>query len=539
MRAPFKHKAVFENQIIASSDIEESEINISQASLEDLASLIPADVDLDKNIDLLGVAFNSAVVNRFNKNDDGIDTSTALAIKDCFIHKPTNIEHKKEKVVGHVVSSGFSEFGSNLLLSDSDAKNLTGPFNIALGAVIYKTVNREFAELVKNSTIEGSRFHNMVSASWEIGFNDYVIAIGSRDLSEAEIVTDEAQQEELKKYLKAFDGSGKMKDGTRIYRLVTGSVFPLGIGFTSNPAAEVEGLYAEDQYKKKEKELQEDEGSEAEAITVNSEDFLKKIKKYKKNFSQREKIDVNLDNHNNSKPKMDMKDLVEQLRETIEASASGKFSEESVANIVKSVSDAIRDRSEEYAQEKVALEKQKAELAEAEVQSKEKLDKLEIELAESKEKLAGLESEKKATEASQLFNSRMELLDSEYEFSDEDRKIIAQDLKDVDLADEAFASYSERISVIYRHKSKNFLAEQEKAFDEKVQAEVEKKISGLKNKSDATVEEVEVATEAALENAEATEAEIPSNNGESSEKELTLADKFKAAFNDDTVSINY
>ena len=545
MSSPFKYKAVFENEIIASSSIDDSGLDISSASLENLSSLIPDHVELDQNIDLLGVAFNGAVVNKFNRNDDGIGTDTALAIKDYFIHKPTNIEHRKEKVVGHVVSAGFSEFGTNKVLSNEEASELVDPFNIALGAVVYKTVNREFAELIKNSTIEGSKFYNMVSASWEIGFNKYALAIGSKDLNEAEIVTDEKQVEELSKYLKAFDGNGTMKDGTRIYRLVTGSVYPLGIGFTSNPAAEVKGIYTENEYKKKEELEEENAELDVEAIHIETEEFLKKLKKYKKNFSQREKTDVNLDNHINSKPIMDMKDLVEQLTETIEANASGKFTEEAVANIVKSVSDAIRDRSDQYAEEKLQLEQDKAELAKAEVEAKEKVEKLEQDLASSNEKLAELEASQKAAEALQLFNARMESLDSQYDFSDEDRTIIAKDLKEVESTDEAFASYEERISVIYKHKSKEFIAEQEKAFAEKVEAEVQKKVASLGETSEAsekeeiTEEEVEKATEEALENTEATEAEIPSNNGESSEKELTLAEKFKSAFNKDTVSVQY
>ena len=399
MSSPFKYKAVFENEIIASSSIDDSGLDISSASLENLSSLIPDHVELDQNIDLLGVAFNGAVVNKFNRNDDGIGTDTALAIKDYFIHKPTNIEHRKEKVVGHVVSAGFSEFGTNKVLSNEEASELVDPFNIALGAVVYKTVNREFAELIKNSTIEGSKFYNMVSASWEIGFNKYALAIGSKDLNEAEIVTDEKQVEELSKYLKAFDGNGTMKDGTRIYRLVTGSVYPLGIGFTSNPAAEVKGIYTENEYKKKEELEEENAELDVEAIHIETEEFLKKLKKYKKNFSQREKTDVNLDNHINSKPIMDMKDLVEQLTETIEANASGKFTEEAVANIVKSVSDAIRDRSDQYAEEKLQLEQDKAELAKAEVEAKEKVEKLEQDLASSNEKLAELEASQKAAEA--------------------------------------------------------------------------------------------------------------------------------------------
>ena len=106
-------------------------------------NLSPAliDIDYDGNMDLLGVAFNAAVVNKFNKNGDGMDTSTALKYTNNFVHKPTNIEHDKQKVVGHIVSAGYSEFGNNRLLASDEAKLTKKPFNIALGAVLYKTVN--------------------------------------------------------------------------------------------------------------------------------------------------------------------------------------------------------------------------------------------------------------------------------------------------------------------------------------------------------------------------------------------------------------
>jgi hypothetical protein len=36
--------------------------------------LVPKDIDYKSNVDLLGVAFNAAVVNKFNRNGDGMDT---------------------------------------------------------------------------------------------------------------------------------------------------------------------------------------------------------------------------------------------------------------------------------------------------------------------------------------------------------------------------------------------------------------------------------------------------------------------------------
>ena len=206
----YKYKTSFSNEILGSETLTSfDKLGISTASLENLKSLIPASIDLEKNIDLMAVAFNAAVVNRFNKNDDGIDTKAALAIKDYFINKPTNIEHKKEVVVGHIVSSSFSSFGENKLLNDEEVINKNSPFNIALGSVVYKTVHPNFANMLEQELDTGEK---IISTSWELGFNDYCLALGSKNLDEAEIVTDPKHIQELSQYLKAQDGSGETKD---------------------------------------------------------------------------------------------------------------------------------------------------------------------------------------------------------------------------------------------------------------------------------------------------------------------------------------
>ena len=239
----FKYTTKFIEPIIASCDLDEETYQLSVASsLNKLKGIIPSSVNLDKNIDLLGVAFNGAVINKFNKNHDGIDSRSAVAIKDYFVHKPTNIEHKKQRIVGHIVSAGFSAYGSNNILSDAEAEGMQGAFNLALGAVVYRMIDRDFANLIGESVDEESPYYQQVSASWEIGFNDYQIALGSEDLSEAEIVTNDAQVEELSKYLRAHEGSGQMDDGTLVRRLIVGEIYPLGIGYTSKPAADVQGV---------------------------------------------------------------------------------------------------------------------------------------------------------------------------------------------------------------------------------------------------------------------------------------------------------
>jgi len=97
---------------------------ISLASLDNLQSLVPKEINFEENIDLMGVAFNAAVVNTFNRNGDGIDSATAAKFTKNFIHKPTNIEHDKEKIVGHIATAGFSEYGTSKIIEEDSIKKL-------------------------------------------------------------------------------------------------------------------------------------------------------------------------------------------------------------------------------------------------------------------------------------------------------------------------------------------------------------------------------------------------------------------------------
>ena len=82
------------------------------------------------------MAFNAAVVNMFNRNGDGISSASAVKILDQFKHKPTNIEHQKQKVVGHIVSASFSKMDDNSIMSKEEALATDSPFNIALASLI-------------------------------------------------------------------------------------------------------------------------------------------------------------------------------------------------------------------------------------------------------------------------------------------------------------------------------------------------------------------------------------------------------------------
>lgn len=506
MNKEYKYTTKFSNILIASADIESEDFDISKASLEKLKDIIPDDIDLEKNIDLVAVAFNGALVNQFNKNGDGINSESAAKVLEYFIHKPTNIEHNRENVVGHIVSASFSDLDNNII-SNEEALAKEDPFNISLGAVVYKSVNKEFAEMVESSCDPESSYYRKVSASWEIGFNDFKIAVGNNKLSNARILEDAEEIEEYKPFLKAYGGNGRTKEGDEVYRLITGEIYPLGIGFTANPAAEVKGLVMKD-----------------------SDDEEDELEKNEKNISQIKKTTVITRKRTVMENKEILNDLVAALEEKV---SNKKFSEEAVATVSKIINDAILQRNQEFLAEKEELENQKEEMTKASEAQAQEIDRLSSELNQSIEKVKELEQRQLEQEALATFDSRMSHIEESYELDDDSRKVVAHELKNLELTEEAFAQYQEKLAVVLKHQSKAFIEEQQKAFDEKLAEAVEKRIAELSGK------EEEEVVEQAMDEVEASEESISNNNGESSQEEQSLRDQFKAAFSKENLTIKY
>ena len=135
----FKYNTTFANIHIKPVVSEEKDKYLSLASIANLKKFLP-DIDTDKNIDLLPIAFDACVVNRVNKNGDVIDTATATKIAKNFINKPINIEHDRSRVIGCILTANFSKFGSNESLAELDVKEMKEPFYITLGGVMWKII---------------------------------------------------------------------------------------------------------------------------------------------------------------------------------------------------------------------------------------------------------------------------------------------------------------------------------------------------------------------------------------------------------------
>ena len=517
----FKYKTTFSSEIKPLVS-EEKDKYLAMASLVNVGDFIP-DINLDDNVDLLPIAFNACVVNRVNKNGDVISTATALDICKNFINKPINIEHNRGNVVGVILTAGFSEFGTDKVLTEEEVKEKSSPFNITLGGVIWRVVNRDLSEMIEESSDPTSENYMNISASWELGFADFNLVIlpeGEKNTENGEIIADEKKIEELQQYLRSFGGKGCMDDSTCVYRQVIGDVFPLGIGLTESPAADVEGIATEITVDKKEeaekpRKIEEKEvSSEEKAPTldelVNKKENLKNLfvknNTETNNISQNEELNV-IPKENTMKIKS-VKDLTDESLKDLSASAVSDFIEEE-----------LKTASEKYAEEKAALEKTLEEnkqeheaLVSNHEEVKDTLDKV-------KADLEVLQKEKEEKEAEEKFNEHMSSLDDDFQLTDEDREVIATDIKD--MSEEEYDSYVNKMNILLKNKLKVEI--------EKAEAEASKEVKA----NDTEAEEV---IESAVDEADKEVEELPNST---TPEEPTTLEKYEKAFDIDQFEIKY
>ena len=174
--------------------------NISLIELLDELKKLSPKIDFEDNPDLLGVPFNLAVPNMINNNGDGISGATASKIAKRFMNKYLNIEHNKDRVIGHITNYSFNRIGDNKFLTEEEVGKTLDPVYLSVAGVIYKTVDKKFTSLMLRNSDPKDSFYNSISASWEIGFSNYYLAVGSQSLKEADIITDPKQIQEFSQY---------------------------------------------------------------------------------------------------------------------------------------------------------------------------------------------------------------------------------------------------------------------------------------------------------------------------------------------------
>jgi hypothetical protein len=591
MTKDFKYSARFDNIIIQAMVPFEEDKYLAVASVDKLAEYLPQNIDLDVNRDLMGVAFDAFVVNRGNKNGHIISTEVALDMIENFVSKPFNIEHNRKVVVGVCTGYGFSEFGTSKPLTLNEVKAMTEPFNVVLSGYVWKVVNPEFADELVVSSDPSSEKYLSVSASWELGFNEFNIAKGSKNLGEATIIEDTEEIMKEQNSLKVFGGSGVSKDGESVMLNLQGSVLPLGIGFTNNPAAEVAGVAVS--VEEVETEVAATEVSEV------SDELIEEIAATEV-IAEEVEVEVKTCDCDGDCKCETTEEVVDEVEEVVEAKdyscescsskgikadvcpvcGSDKYFEnakevnpaveeveaneinsvpvdnKNVKNImhIKKVDDITEDSIKEIEASAVRefISTQITELA-SEWQSK--IEDKETELTAAKDEVASLKAdlelvkaeslqtqtdlakvqeEIKTSEIESTFQRRMNGLDEEFNLTDEDRTIIVEELRTF-ASEESFSAWYKKFSTFAEAKKKTASVEVKAeevvtapAATVEVQASAEEAEVKAEVIAEQTVEEVISSVEAKE------DASLPNA---SSPQEATLVEKINAAFNKTSVKI--
>ena len=517
----YKFESTFANIKIRPVVSEEKDKYLSLASIDKLKKFLP-EINTEDNIDLLPIAFDACVVNRVNKNGDVMDAMTAAKVTKNFINKPINIEHNRNQVIGCIVSANFSQFGSSESLTADEIKDMKAPFNITLGGVIWKVVNKELADQIEESNDPTSENYMSISASWELGFNDYNLVLldnGEKNIENAQIISDAAEIEKYNSKLRSNGGTGKLDNNKSIYRQVLGKVVPLGIGLTLNPAADVQGIAVKTEIPI-ELKINENQSSEEQKI----EELPLQDKASENNTSQEDTLDVKKERIYMKITKIE--DITDTLLKEVTASSIAEF----VAEEIKKANDQfLAEKSEKENELKASNEKAALLASEQEVVKKQ--------LEELTQKLASLEAEKTAKAQEEAFNMRMASFDEEYELNDDERKVLASDVKDMN--DESFSAYKNKMAVMMKDKSKaakkakKAKMDKEDLKDQGVDENKEDK-NGKMIKSAIASEEVtsQISTtqevvEQAVDNGSKASVEIPNS---ASVSEPTIREKYAKAF---------
>ena len=558
----YPYKAFF-SSIVKPVISKEKGAFLAKASLDQLRNFIP-NIDTEANYDLLPVAFPLFNTNYFNKNDDGVDTAFALKIYKTFINKFIDLNHKRDKLVGVILSAHITEFGTDKPLTEEEVKDKEDVFNISVGGVLWRVVNENLAELIEESNSPLDENYDKIKASLEVGFTDYKIVVcpkGSRNLSEGTIIKESDEKEKLSSNLKVFGGTGSLKDGSRVYRLLSGEGIGLGCGITESPAAflnaiavpettseatiknsdsvitvnidlnNLENSIINTESKNKSdvsaKELSKAifrVGESAKDASISIEKAMKDLydgvvkadsvlelnqNKISQSENQNVIIDKNLRPNNKQNMKItSIKDITDESLKEVQASAIHEF----IENELKITS------------EKFAKEKQEKETAAQELQKKhdemvKSCRSLTEDLSKLKVNLEKLEQEKIARESQELFNTRMASFESKYELSEDELAVVGSQIKD--LNDEQFKKVEANFHILLKNKDKSVIAEQKKTLKE-VKADTAK----VEQKTETQV------VNKALETAQNVSKEVAATSEVGSGTQ-TLKQKFAKAFSPD------
>lgn len=428
----------------------------SEDTLKDLRKLLPDQEEMDESSDLIYFSANAAVLGLINANGAGMGIDLGVETAKRYEKRPVNWGHDRYTNVGYISHVAFSTFGENKLITAEEALQ-TSICNVVVSGLLWKVAAGGLAENVDMCDNPGSYYDKYLSVSWEWQFEEYGIALGSKNLSRAQIITEPDEVAKYTPYLREDGGSGFLDDGTEVYLVITDKAARcLGIGITPSPAAPVKGIVT-----KASEEPKSDLSSLAEKLDSHNDD-LKKINEIL--FSIAEKVtnqeenQKNIENNSKSisqKPKghviqyksMNSFKTKEEVREFLSTASTP----ENTKQIFDFFEAEYAKAAEDYANKKVAEHEASTQAAQEVANEKAKVAKLEEQLADIKAQFADVAAAVEAEKRQQILDNRVSSLAEEFDLSDEKvKRFVVKQIADLD--ETAYASWLDEASAFLKPK---------------------------------------------------------------------------------------
>lgn len=498
-----KFKTIFATQLRTIEPTEETR-NEVKASLSRLRDLMPASINPADEPALLFVAGNIAVAGLVNKNDDGYDIPTALATYRKFQWQQINTEHDRKNPVGFVIHAGLSEFGTDRIITEDEARTANVPFNVSVVIALWRIINPDLCAYIEEASSPSHPDFKSLSLSFEMGFDDYyIVGLPSNNpvIADAQIkvMPEDPSFERFAMSLRAKEGEGLSPDDAnlRLYRVIREGVVPLGGGIVQRPAAAVKGLVA----------ITSKPAETPVAVEATVDEEIERAIEQARNTALAcvnqivTKITPILKTHKTCVSPITSINSLMNFNEIIKASEAAKVAlasakpenlSEVAASIIDPITEAIKAESIRLENLRKEQESHTAKIEEAKAQALASAEQLTKDLDVVRQELAQIKQAQAAAAAEEAFQNRMQALEAEFDLDDEDRKLLVPEVKA--QTEETFAAFMSKQKKLMKEKSKAFKKEkcdEAKAAQDALLAKLsEKQVKASFDKGELVINEI-------------------------------------------------
>jgi hypothetical protein len=219
------------------SAIEKSDSDLKNKTFKALASLEDSDLYYTQSI---------LVSSSWNKNDDIFDKYEVWNARHSPEHKPTNLEHNEDIIIGHIVSNYPITEDGILIDESTPTDNLPDKYHILTGAVIYKSYTKPELQERTRALIEeienGTKYVSM-----ECFFKGFDYGLINKSTGEYKVLSRDNNTAYLSKYLRAYGGMGE-HENYKIGRVLRNITFS-GKGYVDKPANPDSIIFSRDSFK--------------------------------------------------------------------------------------------------------------------------------------------------------------------------------------------------------------------------------------------------------------------------------------------------